>query len=108
MNTEQLRVIAEGMGYKIHSVSDGIVFISHAGFRVNGFPYQPDTTNNDQMVEIMEKLEIDIEHKASGLVAYTYKGNNEVLLYSGQGKSINEAVCAAAYEYFSKEGLDNV
>ena len=65
--------------------------------------YRTDTTNNDQMVEIMEKL----YHQRLRLNA-TYT-NGEISHYEmstwggepvGSGKTINEAVCNAAYEYF--------
>jgi len=98
MKPEQLKVIALGMGYKIHSIHDDIVFISHAGFRVNGFPYQPDTTNNDQMVEIMERLKFKLEFSGESWDAELEKPFIYCL-----GKTINEAVCNAAFAFFDEK-----
>ena len=102
MKTEQLKVIAIGMDYEAW-VNKDTVYVKHAGFQ-EGFPYKPDTTNNDQMVEIMEKLKANLfwpvldndgetTHKASICI----KPCEHVYGYS---KTINEAVCIAAYEYF--------
>jgi len=102
MDTEKLKVIAEGMGYEIHSIHDDIVFTIHAGFRVNGFPYQPDTTNNDQMVEIMERLKISASFRLveKDWLTSTWGDSAQVGIIRATGKTINEAVCNAAYEYF--------
>ena len=115
MNTEQLKVIAEGMGYKTRIYNDACVkFKGQLQIEVETIEedlnyynwYRPDTTNNDQMVEIMEKL----YHQRLRLNAiYT---NGEISHYEmstwggvpvGSGKTINEAVCNAAYEYFKEQ-----
>ena len=101
MKPEQLKVIAEGMGYEVQRVADGWVYVKRGGFR-DGFLYSPDTTNNDQMVEIMEKLIEVAADKAILLtkdVEYEIEMEAEDDIYVG-GKTINEAVCNAAFEYF--------
>ena len=99
MKPEQLKVIAEGMGYKIQNIDPSSVYVKHAGFTVYGFPYNP-LTNNDQMVEVMEKLSrhgiLEIDSNIKGECFVTYDSHD----YSG--KTINEAVCNAAYDYFKQ------
>jgi len=99
MEAEKLKVIAEGMGYYINpSMEDGITV------DINGhwFDYNPDTTNNDQMVEVLTKL-INL----GGLLDSCHiKDENNFMIWMDnpekrwEGKTINEAVCNAAYEYF--------
>jgi len=100
MKAEQLKVIAEGMGYEVAYINTiGAVFI-HGKLPSR---YNP-LTNNDQMVEIIEKLarddslEIKITIGCKPLVTYNFAD-----YYIG--KTINEAVCNAAYEYFNKESV---
>ena len=107
MNTEKLKVIAEGMGYTswisdIYSKPECWYETGNMHEFIKKGRYNP-TTNNDQMVEIMEKIlnslkNIKIINFTSGVnVSFGFFGDLE-----GEGKTINEAVCNAAYEYFKK------
>lgn len=94
MKPEELKVIAEGMGYI--SGLNGYMepcFYKLGGRHPEEIEYTP-LTNNDQMVEIMEKLKISIWFDGVTWVAQI-KNNNRSL-----EDTINEAVCKAAYEYF--------
>jgi len=99
MEPEQLKVIAEGMGYELNERGYPVkykgmeVFFLHVS---DEQPYNP-LTNNDQMVEIMERLEIDVEYTKYGVETGLIVNTKN---YYGKGKTINEAVCNAAYEYF--------
>jgi len=98
MNPEQLKVIAEGMGYKCeYNSADAPMIFIHDIWMVY-FPI----LNNDQMVEIMEKFDGDIEiHKTSPSLIEVALHVQFTKTYYGRGKTINEAVCNAAYEYFT-------
>ena len=62
-------------------------------------------TVDDQMVEIMGRLKINVKYMSySEWLAYILDGNNKID-FDGEGKTINEAVCNAAYEYFSEVKL---
>lgn len=97
---DKLRVIAEGMGYIIidtHAANfpDSVFIETSLGDDV----YDP-ITNNDQMVEIMERLKIDVEHHGDKIKAWVnIKDSNRAFW----GKTINEAVCNAAYEYLKNK-----
>jgi hypothetical protein len=94
MNTDKLKVIAEGMGYYVNpSIEEGIT-VDNEGHWID---YAPDTSNNDQMVEIMEKLKLCVEYMADGNYR-SYPAGRMCLMETG--KTINEAVCNAAFEYF--------
>ena len=109
VEVEKLKVIAEGMpdGRPVE-IEDGCVWYMNYppttgegyGVKVHAVEFNP-LTNNDQLVEIMERLEIDLEHSATcsgdGVYAFIYKSLPTTKEF---GKTINEAVCAAAYEYF--------
>jgi len=99
MKPEQLKVIAEGMGYINIHVSAPYVYIdySHNDLLTN---YNP-LTNNDQMVEIIEKL-LDLGWTISKFEDKYLLTLEIVCNVSTQfmDKTINEAVCNAAYEYF--------
>jgi len=98
MEAEKLKVIAEGMGYETERVK------SNAGcdwvdIIIDGYiavKYSP-LTNNDQMVEIMERL-LDIESVLE--VERSLALDNTRFVNGCSGKTINEAVCNAAYEHF--------
>jgi len=98
MNPEQLKVIAEGMGYEVVVIRDHVWYDYDEYDLTKAKVYYP-LTNNDQMVEIMEKLartnslEIKITLGCNPLITYDFTN-----YYAG--KTINEAVCNAAYEYF--------
>ena len=103
MKPEQLKVIAEGMGYKfVEVVLDGVMYNWNIGFD-EAREYNPDTTNAEQCMEIMERLLIEhgtikFEKYKSGDVGMIDNWRNDYAL--GEGKIINEAVCNAAYECF--------
>jgi hypothetical protein len=105
MNPEKLKVIAEGMGHTDARISGGYCIY---GGLYNHFFYSPDTTNNDQMVEIMERLHIDIKHGEGKVFAKCWGVHPVNIRHSGKsehkGKTIQEAVCNAAYEYFKGHG----
>ena len=97
MKPEQLKIIAIGMGYETAHTHKGRLF--YDGSFDMPIEYEPDTTNNDQMVEIVDML-LDI-----GCAIGKEENSNNVVVYLGgeflgEGKTINEAVCNAAYEYF--------
>ena len=109
MEAEKLKVIAEGMGYSavvieafdIHSKPNHVK-IQPANGVLRGFTldYNP-LTNNDQMVEIMEKLKVSLLQNDDDFIT-AYLEIDEIY-FSARGKTINEAVCNAAYEYFKNE-----
>ena len=104
MKPEKLKVIAEGMGYEVAIKPRNIRgTITDAVFNYNGEVWYNPLTNAEQCMEIMEKLKLDVvwwpEQKewsserciaGSSTIGYT-------------GKTITEAVCKAAYEYFIQE-----
>ena len=99
MKPEQLKVIAEGMGYEgVEIVRGATVWITKT------IIYRPHTTNNDQMVEIMEKLRLTIwcEPAIKEWCASKQDSLGDTN-YQDEGETINEAVCNAAYEYFKQE-----
>jgi hypothetical protein len=106
MEAEQIKVIAIGMGYEFAYIKVNNVFILDKF----GTPilYKPDTTNNDQMVDIIVKCKMLVDcTNFSDKVGYEEDCN---VLKEGSssewvsGETINEAVCAAAYEYFNVKG----
>ena len=105
MDTEKLKIIAEGMGYEIFSndnprIKDRLVVWNGKDIHTRCI-YKP-LTNNDQMVEIMEKLKITVRaipNVSEDWFAEPYPYGNRM----GSGKTINEAACNAAYEYFKGE-----
>ena len=102
MEAEQLKVIAEGMGYEIRSsktsMSEDRLMVWN-GFDISTRQKYNPLTNNDQMVEIINELKIDTE--------YWYRLDEWSAEPRGgasrRGKTINEAVCNAAYEYFKED-----
>jgi len=107
MKPEQLKVIAEGMGYKSK------VTPSRRSIKTYPYNYCPKLerwklynplTNNDQMVEIMEKLKVKTWWNEDEKLrkAFIPSANNDIETGFGFGKTINEAVCNAAYEYFKR------
>ena len=101
MKPEQLKVIAEGMGYEIEyesyivtEIDKPDTYIAFVGVGKDQIQYNP-LTNNDQMVEIITKLQLVIDWAGDACFAGTYPNLN---IYDG--KTINEAVCNAAYEVF--------
>lgn len=95
---EMLKVIAEGMGYKTCSTGNG-EFIAYQCHDENN-EYSP-ITNAEQCMEIMEKLEVCLSRlmkpDAWQAVINDLVTREEIF---AEGKTINEAVCLAAYEYF--------
>jgi len=109
---EQLKVIAEGMGYEAQPLTNqfnGLMVIFRGRGRIP-FSYNP-LTNNDQMVEIMERLKLSTSHLINpdailatlniSFLDAEYEGDTEF-----EGKTIHEAVCNAAYEYFKGKNND--
>ena len=105
MKPEQLKVIAEGMGYDSVEIREYETGAPSVWVRLpcqsQSTEYRPDTTNNDQMVEIMEKL-FDLGWIISKFEDKYLLTLEVVCNISTQftGKTINEAVCNYAYEYF--------
>jgi len=103
MEPEKLKIIAEGMGYERVVIAKDCnpPKVMKLRVRLVGFErdeYNP-LTNNDQMVKIMEKCKIcvmphDIEVFWEAYLGYKGK------IYEANGKTINEAVCNAAYEHY--------
>jgi len=92
MKPEQLKVIAEGMElFPNYITTDGILYLGSPTF--GGSRYYP-LTNNDQMVEIMEKLKESLTWDDWGALMQ--------IMYEEE-ETINEAVCNAAFEYFNKD-----
>ena len=97
MKPEKLKVIAEGMGYEAEIIDKGFTYerlcvrSDIGALRV----YKP-LTNAEQCMEIMERLDAFLNKETSGW--YCLIG-----LSDGRGKTINEAVCNASYEYFNNE-----
>jgi len=102
MNAEKLKIIAIGMGYEA-AITESC---DRVCYREKGntlwFDYSPDTTNNDQMVEIMERLKIAVHFWNEEWCANRYTEIDGIEKGS-IGKTINEAVCNAAYEYFESD-----
>ena len=101
MNKEQLKIIAEGMGYEVRPslnplLADRVVVWNGKDIHTRGI-YNP-LTNNDQMVEIMER--IPLETKRDGDLHYARVIGTSIWFIS---KTLNEAVCNAAYEHFNNE-----
>lgn len=105
MQPEELKIIAEGMGYEVH-LEMGVrnnqgmmcLYIHHAnGTRTE---YAPDTTNDTQCMEIMKELKTDIEYWYR---LDEWEANPRRDEIPKRGKTINEAVCKAALEYYKKQ-----
>lgn len=116
---EMLKVIAEGMGYDpfVHNgtcyayhdksskfwMYKGIVEDGRESEATENCRYNPHT-NNDQMVEIMKMV-------LHNLKCSIYPGfdNEDTIIHDGDnrwlshGKTLNEAICKAAYEYFKED-----
>ena len=99
MKPEQLKVIAEGMGYE-SSIVNSSCFYKHpdefeSHITINDF-YNP-LTNNDQIVEIIEKLKIDLYYYPDEDYCWKALVRRDT---QQEAITINEAVCNAAYRYF--------
>jgi len=102
MNAEKLKVIAEGIGYESVVIAKDCTphkVMKHAegtmGTLCRRDDYNP-LTDNDQMVEIMERLKISLHFDESDRWYICINGSS----VAGFSDSINEGVCNAAYEYF--------
>ena len=103
MEPEKLKVIAEGMGYEVAIKPRNINgTVEDAVFSFHGEVWYDPIINNDQMVEIMEKLKVGVNYDfyRDVFLSYIYDDFGVILLSKNEGKTINEAVCNAAYEYF--------
>ena len=95
MKPEQLKVIAEGMGYIILGDSSLYPTVKKAEHS-KVVAYNP-LTNNDQMVEIIEKLKIDLYYYPDEDYCWKALVRRDT---QQEAITINEAVCNAAYRYF--------
>jgi hypothetical protein len=115
MNSEQLKVIAEGMGYNAIN-RNGFIYCwkgdaeynykpspirIHEPPPSNAIKYYPDTTNDTQCMEIMRKLRISLHAIPHDGTWDAVKVNGKGDLVMANGKTINEAVCNAAFDYFN-------
>lgn len=55
ITADNLRKVAEYIGKYVQSITDGVVYIKHAGFQ-QGIPYTPHIKNSDQDSEIEVKF----------------------------------------------------
>lgn len=102
---EMLKVVALGMGYEDAEILRSSVIIAKS--RVSDTStvmaeYNP-LTNAEQCMEIMEKLRIDLEFWADSVDAIINKHNDNADVITRYGKTINEAVVNAAFEYFNTQ-----
>ena len=97
MKPEELKIIAEGMGINVRVDGDYCSLEPKHG-DTHYTAYNP-LADDTQCMEIMEKLKITLLHDfvLECWSASKVKNNNRVI---GEGKTINEAVCKAALEYF--------
>ena len=95
LKPEKLKVIAEGMGYEASMHPNGWVYI---WIDDKWIKYNP-LTNAEQCMEIMEEVKITLlyDFVLNYWSASKVKGSKRII---GEGKTINEAVCNAAFEYF--------
>ena len=109
MKAEQLKVIAEGLGYEVRIIIEG-QFKGELQIKreVSGYWnwYRPHTTNNNQMVEIMDKLlglflEVRFRKVDDIYWCELIHQSDESKDLDCEGATKNEAVCKAAFEYFS-------
>lgn len=105
MEPKELKIIAEGMGYEthLHKSWPNTVLINVKNPDL--VKYNP-LTNDTQCMEIVEKLlkvhgTIKFEEYKSGDIGMVDNWRDDYAL--GKGKTINEAVCKAALEYFKRE-----
>ena len=109
MEVEELKVIAEGVGYEA-SITNKSMGGDNMWVNIKEHPlasatniYNP-LTNNDQMVEIMERLKVAVQWSRTDSCWISeilfLPENSDAIIYDSEGKTINEAVCNAAYEYF--------
>ena len=92
---EMLKVIAEGIGYKesiykVTQIYDGVTIPPQSD-------YNP-LTNAEQCMEIMEKLKLEMDYFNN---RQEWRVNISKHKFS-LGKTIPEAICKAAYKYFSE------
>ena len=109
MNTEQLKVIATGMGIKDVSshprLEDTLIYPKDPDKKdYTCIIYNP-LTNDSQCMEIMKKLEISIKQHFKHEEDITSFSIFASVLHCGThgGKTINETVCNATYEYFKQQ-----
>ena len=104
---EILKVVAEGMpdGRPVEIDEEGVWYMNYPpttgegyGVKVHAVEFNP-LTNAEQCMEIMEKLKISPEFvEECGCSGWFAKVKNGRV---SEGKTINEAVVLAAYEYFN-------
>ena len=106
MKPEELKVIAYAIGkMNVHIRHEEVL---HELPTCEPHPrcivtYNP-LTNNDQMVEIMERLKVAVQWSRTDSCWISeilfLPENSDAIIYDNEGKTINEAVCNTAYEYF--------
>jgi len=102
MEPDKLKLIAEGMGYERVVIAKDCnpPKVMKLKVRLVGFErdeYSP-LTNNNQMVEIINKTHPSIDWIDDDLWQVII--HKKSVTYEGWGKTINEAVCNAAYEHY--------
>ena len=123
MEMEKLKVIAEGMlPNEIIEIEDDEVWVMNypqttpngRGYKILGTQFNP-LEDNNQMVEIMEKLldaflEVRFRNVDEANIHWCelIHVSDESKDLDCSGKTINEAVCNAAYEYFKDEMVENI
>ena len=90
MNTEDLKRLAEYMGYISVSDYNDEVYTREKDNIIRELKYNP-LTNNDQMVEIMEKFKMSLDWDTEKFHWVVFSEGMWV-----DGKTINEAVTLAA------------
>lgn len=108
MKAESLKQLAEYMGKRDVSIISGEVRYAQDGWEEKAW-YRPHTTNAEQCLELMEKLNIDVYPQSNQIVGkpetrkdYWVAGQRhfdkkgEFVRVLEEGKTINEAVTLAA------------
>jgi len=103
---EILKVVAEGMGYKRVNITPAkrLVVATAPNQGETCGAYQPHLTNDEQCMEIMEKLPFDQSFELIGDGIWKAEGFWKVQYirdgFVAESKNLNEAIVLAAYEYF--------
>ena len=106
MEVEKLKAIAEGMGYRLRLNPDKeIVVLTGGGLWIEGnshtyYPLTNDTQCMEIMLHLFEKAGFSF-HYIDGEYMFNLARYDKKLI-SEKSKTINEAVCNAAYEYFKE------
>ena len=98
---EMIKVVAKGMGYIIFGSNSKSITVWNGVDIYSRERYKPHLTNAEQCMELQERLlkelkKVEIKKYSSGVYINLGFFGDTV----GEGKTINEAVVLAAYEYF--------